>query len=76
MTVITKLSDHDNLLSKAVMMLLKNVGTLNPKKLQFELFNRGIYVEDVLLKQCVSVLKEKGFIIEPKKDVEPVQEKS
>jgi hypothetical protein len=58
MTVISKLSDRENLLSKAILLITVNMGTMDQKKLQFELFNRGIFVDKALLKQCISVMIE------------------
>lgn len=74
MTVISKLSDRDYLLQKAILLLTVNMGTMDQKRLQFELFNRGIFVDRALLKQCISVMIEnKQIKLIEKPDVEPVQ---
>jgi hypothetical protein len=80
MTVISKLSDRENLLSKAILLLTMNMGTMDQKKLQFELFNRGIFVDKPLLKQCIAVMIEnKQIQLIQKPDVkltEPIQEEN
>ncbi len=58
MTVITKLSDRENLLSKAILLITVNLGNMDRKRLQWELFDRGIYVDQALLNQCISVMIE------------------
>jgi hypothetical protein len=62
MTVISKLSDRENLLSKAILLLTMNMGTMDQKKLQFELFNRGIFVEN---KQIQLIQKPDVKLTEP-----------
>jgi hypothetical protein len=77
MTVIQKLSDRESIIFKAIKLILVNVGNMNLKQLQWELFNRGIFIDDNLLKQAISVMNEKGLITKPdKKDVEPVQKEA
>lgn len=71
MTVISKLSDREGLLGKGIKLILVNMGNMDLKRLQWELFNRGIYVDKNLLKQCVSVMIENKELRKP--DVEPVQ---
>lgn len=72
MTTIQKLSDRESLIFKAIPLILVNMGNMDKKKLQWELFNRGIYIEPNLLHQALVVMKEQGKIIQP--NVEPVQE--
>jgi hypothetical protein len=74
MTVITKLSDRDNLIFDAIKMILVNQGPMEPKDLQWKLFECGIYIKGPLLKHALAVMNEKGELTKP--DVQPVQEKS
>lgn len=60
MTVITKLSDRDNLIFDCIKVILVNKGNINGKQLQWELFQAGIYCKGSILKQALAVLKEKG----------------
>ena len=60
MTVIQKLSDRDNLIFEAITMILVNVGNISAKDLQWQLFQAGIMIKGPLLKQALSVMKERG----------------
>lgn len=60
MTVITKLSDRDNLIFECIKVILVNKGNINAKQLQWELFQAGIYCRGSILKQALAVMKEKG----------------
>lgn len=60
MTVITKLSDRDNLIFECIKVILVNKGNINAKQLQWELFQSGIYCRGSILKQALAVMKEKG----------------
>lgn len=77
MTVIQKLSDRDNLIFDAIKMILINQGAMEPKNLQWKLFECGIYIKGPLLKQALAVMNEKGELTKPDvQSKEPVSEKA
>jgi len=65
MTVIQKLSDRENLIFEAITLILVNAGNMDVKKLQWKLFECGIYAKKPLLVQALTVMKEKGLISKP-----------
>lgn len=71
MTILEKLSDSNSFIFEAIKLILVNMGTMDLKQLQWELFNRGIYVKKDLLKQAISVMNEKGLLTKP--NAKPVQ---
>lgn len=76
MTVIDKLSDRGGLIINAILLILVNEGNMPIKKLQWRLFNCGIFITEERLRQAVSVMIEKKIIkTAPKDELEkPVQE--
>jgi predicted nuclease of predicted toxin-antitoxin system len=60
MTVISKLSDRDNLIFEAIKIILVNAGNISAKELQWQLFQAGIMIKGPLLKQALSVMKTNG----------------
>lgn len=72
MTTIQKLSDRDSIIFDAIQLILVNMGNMDKKQLQWELFCRGIFIKPNLLHQALVVMKEKGQIIKP--NVEPTKE--
>lgn len=71
MTEILKLSDRNGLIFQAIKLIVMNEGSQNMQELQYKLFQAGIMISVTLLKQAVSVMKEKGDLIQP--NVQPVQ---
>lgn len=65
MTVIEKLSDRNGLIFQAIRLVLVNEGEMNLLQLQYKLFQVGIYISDAMLKQAMSVMKEKGLVGKP-----------
>jgi hypothetical protein len=66
MTVIEKLSDRHSLIYEAIILIIKNSEvTMNPLKIQYKLFECGIYIKAPLLMQALSVLQEKKLITKP-----------
>lgn len=74
MTVIEKLSDRHNLVFDLIKLILVNEGPMDAKKLQYKLFQSGVYIKGSLMKQAISVMNEKGELNKP--HAELVQEKS
>lgn len=74
MTVIEKLSDRHGFIFPCIKMILLNKGMMQLPKLQWELFQCGIFVTDTLLKQAIAVMYEKGEILKPKPKDEVVPE--
>lgn len=62
MTVIEKLSDRGGFVFEAIRLILYNKGTMKTPKLQWELFERGVFVKEALLKQAISVMKENRML--------------
>jgi hypothetical protein len=62
MTVIEKLSDRNNLIIEAIPLVIKNIGYNGIDKLQWQLFEKGIYIKIPLLRQAISVLIEKKIL--------------
>lgn len=71
MTILEKLSDRNSFIFEAIKLILVNQGNMDLKRLQWELFQCGVYVRKDLLKQAVSVMNEKGLLTKP--DAKPVQ---
>lgn len=74
MTILEKLSDRHGFIFPCIKMILMNKGNMPLPRLQWELFQCGIFVTDTLLRQAVAVMYEKGDIIKPKKENEVVPE--
>lgn len=70
MTVIDKLSDRNGLIFDAIKLIIVNEEnmTLNIPRLQWRLFQYGIYISIERLKQAVSVMIEKKIIKTASKD--------
>lgn len=70
MTVIDKLSDRNGLIFNAISLIIDNEEnkTLNIPRLQWRLFQYGIYIDFERLKQAVSVMIEKKIIKTALKD--------
>lgn len=65
MTIIEKLSDRHGFIYEAITLLLVNMGNMDQKKLQFELFRSGVYIKKPLLTEALKEMKEKGMISKP-----------
>lgn len=72
MTIINKLSDRDNFIFEAITLLLVNIGHMDQKRLQFELFRSGVYIKNPLLSDALKTMKEKGLIGRPE-EVKKIQ---
>lgn len=66
MTIIKKLSDRENFIFEAIKLLLINMGNMDMKRLQFELFRSGVYIKKPLLEEALIYMKEQGMIGKPK----------
>lgn len=62
MTIIKKLSDRENFIYEAIKLLLVNLGNMDQKRLQFELFRCGVYIKKPLLLEALKIMKENGQI--------------
>lgn len=69
MTIIKKLSDRENFIFEAITLLLVNLGNMDQKRLQFELFRSGVYIKKPLLSEALKVMKENGQIGKPQPPV-------
>ena len=65
MTIIQKLSDRDGFIYEAISLCLVNVGNLNMQRLQWQLFQAGVYIKKPLLEQALNEMKEKGLVGKP-----------
>lgn len=75
MTVIEKLSDRSGFIFEAIKLVLVNKGFMDAKKLQWELFQCGVFIKGPLLNQAISVMVEKGQLMRPKKEENEVLSK-
>lgn len=65
MTIINRLSDCDGFIYDAIALILVNLGNMDMKRLQFELFKCGVYIKKPLLQEAVKTMDEKGLISKP-----------
>jgi len=65
MTIIQKLSDRDGFIYEAISLCLVNLGNLNLQRLQWQLFQCGVYIKKPLLEQAIKEMKEKGLVGKP-----------
>lgn len=65
MTIIKKLSDRDGFIYEAISLCLVNMGNLNLQRLQWALFQSGVYIKKPLLEKAIEEMKEKGLIGKP-----------
>lgn len=70
MTIIEKLSDRGGFIYEAITLLLVNMGNMDQKKLQFELFRSGVYIKKPLLVEALKVMKEKNLISKPEPKIQ------
>lgn len=66
MTIIQKLSDRDGFIYEAISLCLVNMGNLNLQRLQWQLFQAGVYIKKPLLEQAIKEMTEKGLVGKPK----------
>lgn len=73
MTIIQKLSDRDSFIYEAISLCLVNMGNLNLQRLQWQLFQAGVYIKKPLLEKAIEEMKAKGLVgkPEPKKIATP-----
>lgn len=70
MTIIEKLSDRGSFIYEAILLVLNNnVDKEHPNmsigRLQWILFQCGVYIKKPLLMQALSVMREKGLVGKP-----------
>lgn len=73
MTIIQKLSDRDGFIYEAIKLVLVNGGPMNHQKLQWILFQAGVYIKQPLLIEAMKTMKEKGLISKPTDPIVPVK---
>jgi DNA-binding HxlR family transcriptional regulator len=62
MTILEKLSDRGSFIFEAIKMVIIHKGFTTIGRLQWDLFQCGVYVKAPLLNQALSVMEEKGLI--------------
>lgn len=73
MTILEKLSDRNSFIFEAILLVLNNTTSketpvLSVPKLQWKLFECGVYVKKPLLLQAIAVMKDKGLIGKPNEE--------
>lgn len=73
MTIIQKLSDRDGFIFEAIKLVLVNGGPMDHQKIQWILFQSGVYIKRPLLIEAMKTMKEKGLISKQEEAIVPVK---